>query len=300
MVMRIKPRVQEISLAFNPANKRKFILHKDVKGGNVMPKFAISVLEKEELATDEAAFAKFLKDQKLDKDTAEAVCGAYRLLALSKDKLPETFMPELRKSFPSMVKLFVVQKDEKGEKKVRAAIEKELKVSLEKEIRIAVEKEMNMTKDEEVKTLQKDLETLQKESEETKKLLVVEKDARRLMELRKEIEGFGVPGDLDKLAKDVLVAENTSPELGARFLESYKEMGTSFKASNDIFKELGSSGSGVNEDEFAGKVTKLVKDKMTANADLLEIDARREVMKENPSMYAEYNKEHYRRIREAS
>jgi len=300
MVMRIKPMVQEISLAFNPANKRKFILHKDVKGGKVMPKFAISVLEKEELATDEAAFAKFLKTQKLDKDTTEAVCGAYRLLALSKDKLPEAFVPELHKSFPSMAKMFVVQKDEKGEKKVRAALEKELRIVLEKEIRVVVEKEMNMSKDEKVVALQKDIETLQKDLVDNKKALVVEKDARRLIELRKEIGDFGVPGDLDKLAKDVLDIEKASPDLAKRSLASYKEMGTSFKASNDIFKEFGSSGQGEDETAADGQITKLVKDKMAANTDLQELEARREVMKENPSLYAEYNKEHYRRAREAS
>jgi len=296
MVMRIKPRVQEISLAFNPANKRKFILHKDEKGGNIMPKFAIELLEKDELAVDEAAFAKFLKGQKLDKDTAEAVCGAYRLLALSKDKMPENFAQAFHKSFPAVAEMFVVHENDK---KARASIEKELRDSLEKEIRGVIEKEFSMSKDEEVKTMQKDLELLQKESEETKRLLVVEKDARRLIELRGQIGDFGVPGDLDKLAKDVLAAEKSNPELGARFLESYKEMGTSFKASSDLFKEIGSSGGGIEDNPTASRISKLVKDKMVGSPGMLEIDAMRAVMKENPSLYAEYSKDHYRRIREA-
>jgi len=299
MPTRIKPHVQEISLAFNPANKRKFILHKDKKGENDMPKYAISVLEKDELATGEVAFAKFLKDQKLDKDTAEAVCGAYRLLDLSKDKLPKDFVPKLHKSFPAMTKLFVVEKDA-DEGKIRTAVEKELRVSIEKDVRTAVEKEMNLTKDEEVKTLQKDLDTLRKESEETKELLVVEKDARRFIELQKEIGNFGIPGDLDKLAKDALAIEKKDPDLGKRVLESYKEMGTSLQATSELFKELGSSGQGLEESSNDGKVAKLVKDKMAAKTDLSEVDAKREVMAENPALYAEYNKDHYRRIREAN
>lgn len=296
MPTRIKPHVQEISLAFNPANKRKFILHKDEKGGNVMPKFAISVLEKDEVLDGEKAFAKFLEKEKLDEDTTDTVLGAYRLMTFSKDQLPENFIAKMHKSFPDVFAPLEVPKDEK---ELRANVEKDLRVALEKEIRTAVEKEMNMSKDEEVKVLSDALEVLQKESDETKKLLVVEKDARRSIELKKELVDSGVPGDLDKMAKDVLEAEKVNPELGQRFLTSFKDLGTVFKASDVLLKEIGSSGSGEDEDSAYNKMTKIAKDKMAANTDLSRADAFAAAAKENPAMYREYNEEHFRRIREA-
>lgn len=296
MTISLKPKVQEISLAFNPANKRRFILHKDEKGGDDMSENVSNILKKD-ASPGEAAFMQFLKEQKVDSDASEALCSAYRLLELSKDSLPGGFQAKLHKSFPEILELFGVPKDMK---KDRAEIEKEVKAAVEKDIREAVEKEMKMTKDEEVVVLQKDIEVLQKELQANKDALAVEKDARRSMELRKEIEGFGVPGDIGKMAKDVLDAEKANPELGERILASFKEMGTAFKASSDMFKEFGSSGAGEDTNSVSSKISKLVKDKMIANADLQELEARRLVMKENPALYSEYNKDHFRRIREAS
>jgi len=296
MTISIKPTVQEVSLAFNPANRRKFILHKDEEGGEEMSENVMSILKKD-ASTEEAAFMDFLKEQKVDAETSAALSSAYRLLEISKDSLPKDFAAKLQKDFPAISNFFAVPKDMKKE---REEIEKEVKATLEKEIRTAVEKEMKMTKDEELVVLQKDIEVLQKELNLNKEALAVEKDARRSMELQKEIEGFGIPGDLNKLAKDVLDAEKVNPELGGRILASYKEMGTAFKASSDMFKEFGSSGPGEDADSVSGKINKLVKDKILAKEGLTELEARREVMKENPALYAEYNKEHYRRIREAS
>ena len=297
MPIAIKPKVEEISLAFNPANKRKFILHKDEKGGSVMPKFAISVLEKDEAATNEEAFAEFLKDQKLDKDTADVVLGAYRLMTFSKDQLPEKFVSKLHKSFPDVFPSIEVQKDEKA---LKATIEKDLRVTLEKEIQTSVEKEMGMSKDVEIKTLADMVKNLKKESDATKKLLVVEKDARRLGEIHGVLKKSGVPGDLDKMAKDVLDAEKVNPELGKNFLASYKDLGTTFKASEELFKEIGSSAGGIDADSAQGEMEKLAKDKMKADDSLSQMDAWKQVAQEDPALYGRYNKEHYKKIRDAS
>ena len=300
MPTRIKPHVQEISLAFNPANKRKFILHKDEKGGNVMPKFAISILEKDEATPQEAAFAKFLKDQKLDKDTTDTVLGAYRLISFSKDQLPKSFVTKLHKSFPDVLAPLEVGKDDKTLKAEKAKVEKDLRVELEKDIRASVEEEMGMSKDVEVKTLKDLVENLKKESAETKKLLVVEKDTRRLSEIKAELTKSGVPGDLEKMSKDVLDAEKVNPDLGKNFLASYKDLGTAFKASEDMLKEIGSSGEGINEDSAFGQLSKFAKDKMKANEALSQADAWAAAAKENPAVYKEYNADHFKRIRDAN
>jgi len=286
MPTRIKPKVEEISLAFNPANKRKFILHKDEKGGSVMP-------------TNKEVFVKFLKDQKFDEDSAKAMLGAYQTLVL-KEKGQEDFVAELYKSFPDAFVHLKLKKDEKGEKALKATIEKALRVTLEKEIRTSVEKEMGMSKDVEIKTLTDMVENLKKESDETKKLLVVEKDARRLGEIHDVLKKSGVPGDLDKMAKDVLDAEKVNPELGKNFLTSYKDLGTSFKASEELFKEIGSSADGIDVDSVHGEMEKLAKDKMKADDSLSQMDAWKQVAQEDPALYARYNKEHYKKIRDAS
>jgi len=298
MPTRIKPKVEEISLAFNPANKRKFILHKE-EGGKEM-KYAISLLSKDDQAANEKEFLVFLKDQKLSKEVEEGMLGAYRLLVMSKDGLPKTFTESLQKSFPAFSEFFGPKGAEKDvlakmEKDLRVTLEKELRVSLDKEIRAAVEKEMGMTKDVEIKNLSVTVAALQKETDETKKLLVVEKDARRLAELVKEITGFGTPGEIAKLAKDVLDVEKTDAELGKRILTSYKESGVAFKTMQKAFDEIGSSGEGIIEGSAHEKLQKLAKDIMAVDKDLTMTAAFAKAAKANPAIYAEYNRDHYKK-----
>ena len=288
MATRIKPKVNEISLAFNPANKRKFILHKE-EGGKAM-KYAISILEKDDQVDHEKEFLAFLKDQKLSDETAEALHGVYRLMIMTKDNLPATFAANLHKSFPTISEPFTPKVDEKAAKKV----EKELREKLEKEIQAKVEKEMGMTKDVEIQKLSETVAELQKESDENKKLLIVEKDARRFAELEKEIRSFEVPGDIAKMAKDALDAEKVSPEFGTRIMERFREFGTAFKASGDLFKEFGSSREG-EEDSALGRLKKIVKEKMEKDKDLTETVAFSQAAKDNPELYREYNKEHYKK-----
>jgi len=290
MAIRIKPRVEEISLAFNPANRKKFILHKE-EGGKVM-KYAISILEKDDQVADEKEFLAFLKDQKLSDETTEALHGIYRLVVVAKDKLPASFVANLSKSFPILSESFTPKIDEKTTKKA----EKELRVTIEKEIRATVEKEMGMTKDVEIQKLSDTVVALQKESDETKKLLAVEKDARRLAELEKEIKSFEIPGDIAKMTKDALDAEKVSPEFGKRILDSFKEFGTAFKAKDLLFKEFGSSGEGLDEDSALGRLKKIAKEKMEKDKDLTEIVAFSQAAKENPELYREYNKDHFRKV----
>jgi hypothetical protein len=290
MPTRIKPKVEEISLAYNPANRRKFIMHKEQEGGEKGMKYAISLLEKDASVEHEVDFLKFLKEQKISEDATEALVGAYRLTVLHKDGLPKTFAASMQKSFPGIFGT------SRSEKEIRKDVEKELRPVLEKEIREAVEKESAMAKDVEVKKLSDELEAMRKDSEETKKQLAIEKDIRRTSELEKEITSYGVVGDIPEMVKTVLAIEKVNPELAKDTMKSYKKMGDAFSAVS-LFKEFGSSRPG--EDTATGQLQKLVKDKMDKNPNMSEKDAMVAVGRENPKLYRQYNKEHFRKSKDS-
>ena len=268
MATRIIPKVKEISLAFNPANKRKFILHKDEKGGEIM--------KIEDLKTVED-FQAFLKEQKVSDDAAALLTDVFMSSVVQKD-----LKAEIEKEIKA-----------KLEKDVRAAAEKDLREKLEKEIQAKVEKEVGMTKDAEIQKLSETVTALQKETDETKTLLMIEKDARRVTELEKEIKATGVPGDITKMAKDFLEIEKVNPELAKNVMSSYKEFGTAIKAA-EVFKEHGSSGEGASGTAYE-ELRKIAKEEMKKDKDLSELDAFALAARQNPSLYREYNAEHYRR-----
>lgn len=286
---RIKPFVQELSLAFNPANQRKFIMHKDDGGGFM--KSVIAFLQKDDPAEKEQEFMKFLKDQGYENQ--EIGTAIYRLVASEKESFPENFTAALAKE------LLGIEAGPDAEQ-LKKDLEKELRETLSKEIRMEVEKEMKMTKDEEVKTLSDKVEALTKDLADTNTILATsnenlekERDARRLSELRKDIDDAKVPGDHAKLAKMAMQAEKLDPAFAKDFQAYLKETGTAFETAsifnegiNPFQKEKGSAGEEMDD---------MVKAAMEKDGELSKAAAMAKVAKENPKLYAKYNEEHHRR-----
>lgn len=279
MPKRIRPDVNEISLAFNPANMKKFLMHKDddkknlKKGEETMEKL-IKILKDKGLLSDEKAFANALKKANVTE------------LAIAED---------FEKVFEVVVDL-MPKVDEKGirkdlEAKIRKTLESELRKTLEPEIRKALEKELGKAENETIKLLKDEVKQLGDDLKAARKEVETERDARRLSEIKESVKDMGVPGDLEKISKTILMTEKINPELAKDITETLKETGEAFKTSG-AFLELGSSRGGEELGKAYDELIKLRNTAMEKDSNLTEQAAMRKVCRENPKLYQEYTKEH--------
>jgi hypothetical protein len=289
MPKQIKPDVHEISLAFNPANQKKFLMHKDeshkklLKGEKGMDKL-IAILKKEGQLPKEADFIAVLQKAKLPDETVDLMKGAFRLISTA--NLEKDVVESLAGFLPMTEPVDVNAIEKSVEEKLRKDIEASIRKDLEKEFKEkgdGSEQAIILLK-EQINTMAEDLKTSNKEVE-------VERDARRLGELRNSVKDMGLPGDVEKTAKTLLMAEKANPELAKDITETLKSTGEAFAASG-IFGEVGSSRGG----QEMGKAYDALLEKKTAlmkeNSDLSGTDAWRNVCRENPKLYREYTAEH--------
>ena len=76
----IKPYIEEISLAFNPANMKKFILMKE----GIMPNLVEILTSKDALLKEkevDAVLNPLVKEMKLSQEAAEGIKGVLRVLS---------------------------------------------------------------------------------------------------------------------------------------------------------------------------------------------------------------------------
>jgi hypothetical protein len=285
MPKRIKPDVNEISLAFNPANMKKFLMHKDddkknlLKGEESMEEF-VKMLKDQGLLPDEASVLVFtakLKENKIE--NLDSVENLTKALGFAFELIPteDSVKDKIRKDLESEIK---------------KTLEPELRKALEPEIKKALEKEMNKSKDDSVKLLKDQVETLTKDLGEARKEVEVERDARRLSEIKTEVAEMGLPGDLEKISKTVLMTEKTNPELAKDVVETLKTTGAAFKASG-AFSEIGSSQGGKELGDAYGKLMDMKNALMKDNPKMPEHKAWAQICRENVELYKAYTKEHH-------
>ena len=286
MARRIKPYIDEISLAFNPANKKKFHMRKDEnkfkKGGSIMPK-AVEILESKDGMFKEAEFNAFLdtlgKDQLTD-ENRELVMGSFKLLGVVKDQLPKGFIEGLVKAIPELKPTFTIVKTEKvnfpaDETKIRKEIEAELR------------KEMKLEKDQAVVKLEGEIETFKKELKTTIEALDKEREIRELAEIRTFIKEKNVPGDIEKTSRTLLLARRANPELGKDIETMLKSTGEALTAAG-IFSELGKSSDGPAGGRAWDKLQAKVAEVMGKDTKLEQHKAWEKIIKENSELYKEY------------
>lgn len=279
MPKRIRPDVNEISLAFNPANMKKFLMHKDddkknlKKGEETMEKL-IKILKDKGLLSDEKAFANALKKANV---TELAIAEDFeKVFEVVVDLMPKVDEKEIRKDL---------------EAKIRKTLESELRKTLEPEIRKALEKELGKAENETIKLLKDEVKQLGDDLKAARKEVETERDARRLSEIKESVKDMGVPGDLEKISKTILMTEKINPELAKDITETLKETGEAFKTSG-AFLELGSSRGGEELGKAYDELIKLRNAAMEKDSNLTEQAAMRKVCRENPKLYQEYTKEH--------
>ena len=291
MARRIKPYIDEISLAFNPANKKKFHMRKDQdkfkRGGSNMPK-AIEILGNKDKMSKEVEIVAFLdgfgKDQ-FTSDNREAILGAFKLLDVAKDQLPDKFIEKLVKDVPELKDAFTITE----------VVEKEVQVSadekkLRKEIETALRKEMKIEKDENIVRLEGELETFKTELSTTKEALDKEKDIRELADIKNFVKENNIPGDLEKVSRTILLARKTNPEMAKDLEETLVASGAALTAAG-TFSELGSSAPGETGKDTFGKLQKMVTEAMEKDSNLSSPKAWEKVVKQNSELYKQYTAE---------
>jgi len=296
---KLKPKVGEISLAFDPMNEEKFIMRKDNgnvdltvfvdrinyllnhdKGGTILMDKLIELLKDEKLLKDEEAFTKALdvivKDENLNEDTVKAIMATRAVLvSAKKDQLPKDFIENLTKA---------IKPEGVDVEKIKEGLRKDIKTEVEKEFKEKLE-ELNKNsgnKDAKMEALIKENVDMKKKMDVLTSDLQAEKDARRTKELNDIIKENHIPGDAKEIVKTLITLEKESPDAAKSVLKTYIETG---KKISTLFDESGSSGDGDELVEAKEKLERLVKDAKEKDKDLTDLEARKLVGKENPKLY---------------
>ena len=294
----IKPYVEEISLAFDPANKKKFILMKE----GIMPNLVEVLTSKDEMfkGKEVGAFLDALvKDQKLTQDGSDAIQGALRVLYAFKDGIPRGILSNLAKSIPDYAD-FAIPVDEDADAR-EARLAKELedakndfleneKSKLEADLRKQIEKEMKKDGDPKalqarVDQLEKDIKDSKKEIADSKKEAEKAKDDARLVALKAMVKEINVIGDVDKHANTIFSLEKISADLAKDYIDQLKDVKTRLDAAG-MFSELGLEGPGESGSAYE-KLVKVVEG-LTKEGKLSQSEAWRKAAKDNPELYKEY------------
>ncbi len=290
MAKQIKPFVAEISLAFDPANQKKFLMKKEAK----MPKSLIKILQSEDALVKEtaidAALEAISKTNKMSKDAQSAVKGALKILTAFEKELPEGVLSTLFKDIPEY-EVFIASSPAETDadrdvrlKKEREVLEKEIREAVTIEVRAALEKEYKGGDAEMKKTitdLTTQVSTLKKDLDESK-------DEKRRGEITTMLKEINVIGDVEKMTRSLFTLEKMDKEMFKDEMKRLTETSTLLEQS-ELFKEQGSNGEG----DLSGskpaykKLVGLVKDLMNKEK-LKESEAWIRVGKENPTLYKEY------------
>lgn len=292
----IKPDVDEISLAFDPANRKKFFMQKE--GGQEGMDKLIEILKSKDKMFKEAKIEKFLKDLDTSDEVKDAVRGSLKILTSYKDQIPATLNEQLIKAVPELKDLLSVSvpatlSDEdwkKIEKEAEKRLTKEIEKRLTKEITAKLEKAQG-DGDKQIKLLKDEIEVLRKDVKTEKETAEKERDIRRINEIQALIKDKGIPGDPEKISKVMLTLEKMSPEVSKDVQEMLNQAGVMIKASA-VFGEFGGVGSGdiAAGDKAYEKLNDMVTEAMTKDKSLSVGKAWENVVRANPNLYQEHVK----------
>jgi hypothetical protein len=267
MPTRIIPFVDEISLAFNPANLKEFIMHKDDAG---WVKEYLKNLEKENLNMSKEQMIKDLIDKGIFAKESESFLNS---------------MDEI-----TLATIGAMQKDQ-------------VVVNLSKQVDEFMKKEAG--KDVKIQTLEGTLGTMKTTIEKlTKDLdnnvveLMKERDIREGNEIRQMLKDDAVPGDLEKNVSMLVSLKKLSKDAYETTLAGLKAAGVAIKTAG-LFNEAGSSREKDLTPEAAyQRLQDLKKEKMSKDANLTESTAWTMTLRENPKLYKEYTDSRQKRIKE--
>lgn len=285
---KIKPKVLELSLAYNPATRKKFFMSKEDSMEELMKLLKDEKLLLKEKDLDKL-FTELSKTKEIPEDKILAVKGALRLLNASKDDLPESFLSILAEKIPSYG--IFVQPGESPED--RRAWEKQIfedaRKSIEKDLK-KLEPKKGDPNPEVYKELKTEIEVLRKDVETAKDEAQKEKVSRRILEIEVSLEKDNVPGDRAKMAKVLQTLEVTDPESAKDLREQLTLTGTALNAAG-LLTEIGGLGHDTIKTPYA-KLAKKVQEIITKDSAVTSAVAWKRVIRENPELYKEHLNAH--------
>jgi hypothetical protein len=298
MAKQIKPFVEELSLARNPAIRKTFYMTKE----DIMSKSVEILQDAKVKLSGEKEIKKVVTG--MSKESQSIFLDSLKLMQSCKD-VPKSFFSTISSSAGDDIAWITSYVDAPIDlEKEREKIRKEEKPKIEKEVREEMGKDENKVMKEmndKIVVLEKTLETTRTELKTTKKDLSDEKTSRQLIILEKEAVELGAVGDeVTEVAKTLLLLDKTDKEGADRFRKSMKAMKEKL-ASAGLFQELGGAGGGANVSSAFEFLQKEVDAIMTKDyPDAKDIGKAREkawrqVAKTYPEKFKEYLDEQARK-----
>lgn len=275
---RIKPKVEEISLAYNPANRKKFFMFKEEDMDNI-----IKALQDEAPLLKEEAVDSALKSLSVNENGQKAVKASLKILNMFKDDIPKSVISSLASTVPEYA-IFVSPSmtDEEIDK-----LKKDIQEQTKKETEDAMKKEGSGN--EVITVLTAKVEALEKdliaEKDKTQKAV----DTQRSAEIHQSLKEMHVPGDLEVLSKDLVNVEKDSPASFASIMKTYKDCGTMLDAAG-VLSEIGVVGNETGTSAFA-QLDTLAKEKLEKDTSTTPAKAWKDVIRDNPDLYKRYTVE---------
>jgi len=284
MARRIKPYVEEVSLAINPANKKRFFLFKETDMDLIKLK---SIISEKDSGKRESLIKEMLKDRL---DLYPVVSIMFNLL---NDKSSDEDCKKFIATVESLLK-DVPKPEQINKEDLKKGLEAELKENLRKEIREELEKdskaspEFKLLKDQ-VLQMQKDLKSTQETLEKERKDNSETKGKLRRAEVREMFNEIEAIGDLDKMVDRFIKLEKLDKEIAQEYFDGIKENTLMIKEAGYL-SEIGSSGSGSNFKTSDDKIMVLAKEEMKKDSNLSLDKAINFVLKANPDLYKDHMK----------
>jgi len=281
-VKKIKPVVEEISLAFNPASGKSFFMKKEEEVGM---KDLVEILESATKLEKEEEVTKFLgaliKAKEISEKAANAVRGALKLLNKYKGELPKGIFSSLSKLIPEYGQ-YAAPAETADEKKAK---EDALTAKIKKE---SEDQSVGDDLKKELSDMKKEISDLKKETADAKALAEKESRLRRNLEIRVAFEKDNTPGDIEKMTRVLQSLEDINPELAKDYSSVIKEFSTMLKATG-VFGEIGGSGGSGGSDQVPyEKMRKMVEERLTKDTSITPAKAWKDVIRDNPTLYKEY------------
>lgn len=287
MARRIKPYVEEVSLAINPANKKRFFLFKETNMDLTQVKSII--LEKD--SSKRESLIKALLKERIDLYPTANV-----MFTLLNEKSSDEDCKKFLSSFETLLKDVpkVETPIQPSIEDLKKDLKKDLEENLRKEIKEELEKESKTSPEfkllkDQVSQMQKDLKSTQETLEKERKDNSETKNKLRKAEVKEMFNDFGAIGDLDKMVERFVKLEKLDKESAQDYLDGIKENATMFKE-NGFSSEVGSSGVGSKIETSDGKIMILAKEEMKKDVKLTLDKAIQSVLRTNPELYKEHTK----------
>lgn len=272
----IKLHTEEVSLAFNPANKKRFFMKKEADMDEL-----IKLLQSEEPLEKEAEVMAFLEKANLSDKAKGAVKGALRILKAYKGEVPDGIFSQLAKLCPEYGTYAKAVEDQTEKDAQKAQMRKEVEAEVRKELG-----EKGPIQD-----LKKELDDTKTRLTKAEKDLELAKDEKRELEIFKELKDFeavGSDADVEKLSKVIFVLEKQDPTLAKQMIEREKANASVVSAS---LGELGTSAEGSLVTNTYKQLKEKVDGIMVKDDKLKPADAWRRVAKEFPDLWKTYLQE---------